>query len=92
MKDSLPEASAGRGAFLIEGYCVLSATRVSLHRQKRRRVGGLTEVVLTPYVSEDGSGEGAAGVSMNSKSSEDSENVLDILAVYLTRYTPHSIQ
>lgn len=41
--------------------------------------GFLTEVVLTPQSSGAGAAAGAAGVSMNSKSSEDSECVLAIL-------------
>jgi hypothetical protein len=39
-----------------------------------------TEVVRTPQSSTGGVGVGAAGVSMNSKSSETSECVFDILS------------
>jgi len=39
----------------------------------------LTEVVRTPQSSDGGAGVGAAGVSMNSKSSEDSDCVFAIV-------------
>lgn len=46
---------------------------IVLHDELNSR---LTDVVRTPQSLDGGAGDGAAGVSMNSKSSEDSECVL----------------
>lgn len=46
---------------------------IILHDELNSR---LTDVVRTPQSLDGGAGDGAAGVSMNSKSSEDSECVL----------------
>lgn len=64
-------------------YGNMDISMVMLHRRTGRvDIGGKrTEVVLTPQFSDGGRGEGAAGVSMNSKSSDDSECVFDMTAV-----------
>lgn len=68
LKYSLPEASAGRGAFLIAGNynrqlgttCLVQRSYYNYFRRK------LTAVVLTPYLLFAGAGASAAGVSMKS--------------------------
>jgi len=64
-------------------YSSVIVSMVVLHRrtEESRQWGKRTEVVLTPQSSAGGCGEGAAGVSMNSKSSDDSECVFDMTAV-----------
>jgi len=70
-------------------YGSMDISMVVLHRRTGRSrhwgKGKRTEVVLTPQFSDGGCGEGAAGVSMNSKSSDDSECVFDMTAVSTQR-------
>ena len=88
-KLSLLEESAGRGAFLMDGYCNDVRQLITLFecssgvfgismafsslRSRLQVKNKLTVVVRTPYSSCGGTGLGAAGVSINSNSSDTSD-------------------
>jgi hypothetical protein len=70
---SVPAASAGRGAFLIAGYCFsYQQSPIEFHEGVECVAGAvdvLTEVVFTPQSSNFSNvGVGALGVAMNSNS------------------------
>jgi hypothetical protein len=72
-KLSLPGPSAGRGAFLMAGYCNMSLVRCikEIDISQLNIAWELTEVVRTPQSWAVSSDVGAGGVSMNSNESSD---------------------
>lgn len=68
LNESLPLESAGRGAFLIAGYCACMLVKTRLFVQYGHQ---LTEVLRTPYLVLSGLGGGAGGVSIKSNDSSE---------------------